>query len=218
MGIKKIIEKYSFRIVLSLLLVIFVSVGISISMYQNYVLNNKIENVKFDPFNILKRVQELEISYATYTKTSALQMKKMWLDLFHKATYKSGGNPNFNEYDCLSAPYKFWEYFGANIKLESIPQMRTRLENLDARVRNLDEINTGDIIIFKPMRRKGRDVWHLAVVSEVIGPRILYMDINAGTQTWGFQHTWIQNKRISGIYNINLGFWIGDFFRDVKKR
>ncbi len=181
-------------------------------MYKNY---NK-TNIQMSISTHTKKIEHLEKTFREYKKIESKSFHDTWLNLFNKAIYKSGGNPNFNEYDCISSCWKFFKVLGSNIKFDSIPKIIARLNYTSFRIRKLKNVKSGDIIIFKPIWAKGRQRWHMGIIEKVHRSGVFYMDVNAKVGTRDFKFISFYNKKIRGMYRMTFAYWVGDLHNKFK--
>jgi len=177
---------------------------------------NNVER-KIEKLNYLNKIKYLKESYNHYKEMSSIELHTKWLILFDNVYYKSGGNSNFNNYDCLSSSWKFWKSCGANIILEEIPWMVERLKYSSFRVISVDKIKRGDIIVFKPIGYGKNITWHVGVIEKAFQNKVFYMDVNGTVGTRGFNIIPFNDSKIYGIYSMTFAFWVGDLYKNTDK-
>jgi len=209
----KFIEKYYKNIIIVLATLTIAGFLTAFFTYSPEVDKKK----EFKLMNYMEKVEHLKGTYQTFKNMSSKELHVRWLLLFDDAYYKSGGNSNFDRYDCISSLWEFYGSLGGNIVLEDIPNMVRRLRNVSERVTNRKEVMPGDILVFRPVYDRNKNPrWHIAVIEKVRGHMIYYMDMNARVMSRGFDNIYIWDRRVYRIYRMNFSYWVGDLHKRVK--
>lgn len=209
---KFLIDKYSY------IIIIFLLISSIVGFSSTYIIcntNKKIDN-HLQSLNYIGKIKFLRKTYREYKEIDSKELHIRWLMLFDDTIYKSGGNSNFDKYDCLSSVWDFWKSLDSNIILESIPKMIERLNYTSKKIYKYKEIEKGDIIIFKPIWINRKQRWHIGVIEKIKKHIIFYMDVNAKIRTRGFYTINFYNKKIYAIYKMSFAFWLGDLYKKDK--
>jgi len=177
---------------------------------------------KFD-FKTSPTIQKAESikAFRRYKKITSQELISLWVNQFHDSRYKRGGNPNFKEFDCISSVTTFLWNLGAKTKINTVVTNKKILENIsDMYVKSVrmgktdngygvkreryKDIKTGDIIIT-------HGVSHMGIVAYTAQNYIVYVDVNNKYRTMGIQSLSYNDKKVNGVYEMSLYFWLGEY-------
>jgi hypothetical protein len=169
--------------------------------------------------SIQQRLQELKASHDYFTKVATTnELINRWLALFVDAAYKQGGTPNANEYDCVTSLINYFRSWGGNVAMEGIEGMDKRSDKLCLLGRlsirkSFNEVKKTDIIIFNPLNGSR----HVGLIIATANGKLIYVDVNAGTMTWGCSWIPFGSDRIQKIYSCSYDYWTGDLMQELNK-
>ena len=209
------LKKYCNAIMLALFILNVVAFT---SVYAVYTIKSAGDGTehRLDSLNYIGKIKHMKETFQKYKESSSIELHTRWLVLFDEAVYRSGGNSNFDKYDCISSSWKFWSSMGANIQIESIPRMVARLKYTSHKIRNIKKVEKGDIIVFRPIYVNKIARWHVGVVEKVFNGKILYMDVNAKLGSRDFKHIRIYDRKVYGVYKMTFAYWIGELYGKFK--
>lgn len=174
-----------------------------------------------ETFGLIARLETLKQTHDYYTTMATKdEMLVSWIKLFSRWEYRLGGDPRYNAGDCVGAVYEFLKKWDSNVYFENVKGIVSRVENLAARgeiaKRNSpDSIKHGDLIVIQMTRNQPE---HVAIVYDVANGYVRYMDVNAGSRTWGFEKTKWGSDQIYGIWEMSYSFWIGPIMQQINER
>lgn len=174
-----------------------------------------------ETFGLISRLETLKQSHDYYTTMATRdEMLVSWIKLFSRWEYRLGGDPRYNAGDCVGAVYEFLKKWDSNVHFENVKGIVQRVENLAARGEiakrtSPGTVKHGDLIIIQMTRNQPE---HVGIVYDVTNGMVRYMDVNAGTRTWGFEKTLWGSNQIYAIYSISYSFWIGPIMQQINDR
>ena len=208
---KKYLEKYYDKVIIVLTVLAISGFLTAFLLHKE---DPETNEQKLARLSYMGKIEHLRGTFKRFKNMDSRELHVRWLLLFDTAYYKSGGNSNFDKYDCISSLWDFYRSMGANVILEDIPSMVRRLEFVSERITKKNEIAPGDIIVFKPIYDRNKNPrWHIGVIEKVKGNIVFYMDMNAKVMTRDFNGISFWDRRIYKIYRMNFAFWVGDLHK-----
>jgi hypothetical protein len=159
-------------------------------------------------------IHRLQKSYNIFKSMSGEQLVSVWNQLFHDAEYKMDGKIRENEYDCGTAETKFWKVLGGNVVYENTEMKELRLQRVSQAYTKINDVQIGDIIIFKRDGKYG----HIAVIHRVNKKTLGYMDMNVIDDGPGYNTIAFNDPRIQGVYAMSFDYFCGDILNKFEKK
>jgi hypothetical protein len=172
-------------------------------------------------FGMLAKLETLKQSHDYYTSMATKdEMLMSWVKLFSNWRYSVGGDPRYNNGDCVGAVHEFFKQWNSNITFEDIDAIIRRGKSLEDRGEMkrrtaIADVHNGDLIIFDFGNHTPK---HVGVVYDQVNGLVRYMDVNGYTLTWGLERVRFGDKSIHAIYEVSYSFWIGNLMQEINKK
>jgi len=199
-----------------LLSIVFLLLGIGLSTYYVTRANDKPET----QLSLVNKMGELRQSYNYFTRAASKEELLMsWVKKFSGKTYELGGDPRRGVLDCTGGLQTFLYDWGSAVNYQNVRSVVAKCEFLikegEVEIRKKKEdVKTTDLIIIQLEPGKPE---HVGVVYDVTNGWVRYMDVNAGTMTWGFEREKWGSSRIYAIYSLSFSFWAGDIMKKMSE-
>jgi hypothetical protein len=173
-----------------------------------------------EKYSTVSRISELKRTYDYFYKVaSPIEKRVRWETMFSGWRYKLNGDPKYKEADCVGAVYLYYQKWGANFQLESVPWLIARVKNLSERNlvrirKSTNEVVSGDLIILKISEENQ----HVGVVLDTPNGYVRYMDVNVGTMTEGLEKIKWGDPAIVYVAEMSFQLWIGDLMQELNKQ
>jgi hypothetical protein len=197
-------NKMTFIIMILLIPVLLVILLTSLKPKTKYVVR-KDENICMSTKDKLNEAFE---SYKYYTeKITEEELAVKWLKMFSQYTYKMGGDPKFNQLDCIGSVWFFLKSLGYQGPMVDVNGFYEQLERQSKKINNFLSVRHTHIIVFQPIN----GIPHIGIIykkSTNYG-YVQYMEMTGVTGNFDFNRIRIDDPRIKGIYQISFDQWKG---------
>lgn len=173
-----------------------------------------------EKFGLIARLEALKQSHDYYTTMATKdEMLVSWIKLFGAWKYRMGGDPRYNNGDCVGAVYEFLKKWNSNVYFDNVQGIVSRCENLAERGEllkrtRIEQVKTGDIIIIQLEPNRPQ---HAGIVYDTPKGQVRYMDVNAGVMTWGLEREIWGSSRIYAVYEMSYSLWIGNLMKKINE-